>query len=287
MAAKQALGRGLKALIPDAPKARSGLAAIPVSRIRPNPNQPRHRFDDDALDELAASMREHGLLQPLLVSEDADGGYVLIAGERRWRAAKRAGLAQVPAVIRERTDEAHELELALVENLQRRDLTPLEEARAYEQLRVERGLSQAEIAARVGLDRSTVANALRLLKLPAEIHELIEDGAISAGHARALLAFPDDAARVEWARRVVEGGLSVRDVERAAAESERPDDGPRRRRAARPPQDPNLVEAQERLALRLGARVEIRGRARGGDIVIRCATGEELMRVFDRLMEDG
>jgi len=287
MVAKQALGRGLRALIPDAPKARSGLAAIPVGRIRPNPNQPRHRFDDRALDELAASMREHGVLQPLLVSEDPDGGYVLIAGERRWRAAKRAGLGQVPAVIRERTDEALELELALVENLQRRDLTPLEEARAYEQLRTERGLSQAEIADRVGLDRSTVANALRLLKLPAEVHELVEDGALSAGHARALLAFPDDHTRVEWARRVVEAGLSVRDVERAAAEADRPDGAAARRRRPRPPRDPNLVEAQERLALRLGAKVEIRRRTRGGDIVIRCATGEELMRVFDRLMEDG
>ena len=286
MAAKQALGRGLKALIPDAPKARSGLASIPVGRIQPNPNQPRHRFDDASLDELALSLREHGVLQPLLVSEDSDGGYVLIAGERRWRAAKRAGLAQVPAVIRERTDQAADLELALVENLQRRDLTPLEEARAYDQLRSERGLSQAEIAARVGLDRSTVANALRLLRLPSEVHELIEEGALSAGHARSLLAFPDDGARIEWARRAVDTGLSVRDLERAAAEAGGGAPGARRRRSPRPPQDPNLVEAQERLALRLGARVEIRGRARGGEIVIRCATSEELMRVFDRLMED-
>ena len=287
MAAKQALGRGLKALIPDAPKARSGLATIPVHRIRPNPNQPRHRFDEDALDELAASLRSHGVLQPLLVSEDSDGSYVLIAGERRLRAAQRAGLAHVPAVIRERTEDETQLELALVENLQRRDLTPLEEARAYEHLRTERGLSQAEIAARVGLDRSTVANALRLLKLPHEVQELVETGALSAGHARALLAFPDDAARIMWAERVVETGLSVRDVERAAAETGRPAGGPQRRQKPRPVRDPNLVEAQERLALRLGARVEIRSRARGGDIVIRCATGEELMRVFDRLMEDG
>ncbi len=286
MAAKQALGRGLKALIPDAPKARSGLATIPVDRIRPNPNQPRHRFDDAALDELAASMRSHGVLQPLLVTEDPGGGYVLIAGERRWRAARRAGLGHVPAVIRERTDEGLELELALVENLQRRDLTPLEEARAYEQLRADRGLSQAEIADRVGLDRSTVANALRLLKLPDDVQGLVEDGSLSAGHARALLAFPDDATRSAWAHRAVETGLSVRDVERAAADAGGTTGRARRRHPSRPPRDPNLVEAQERLALRLGARVEIRGRARGGDIVIRCATGEELMRVFDRLMED-
>ena len=166
MAAKQALGRGLKALIPNTPKARSGLVEIPLDLLRPNPEQPRHTFDETALAELADSISRHGVLQPLLVSEDGAEGYVVIAGERRWRAARLAGLTTVPAVIRERLGARDELALALVENLQRRDLSPLEEARAFEHLRSEHGLSQAEIAAQVGMDRSTVANALRLLRLP-------------------------------------------------------------------------------------------------------------------------
>ena len=286
MAAKQALGRGLKALMPEAPRARAGLAEIPIDNIRPNPNQPRTHFDPDGLAELAASLTEHGLLQPLLVSEDGDGGYLIIAGERRWRAAKLAGLPRVAAVIRERVDKTAELELALVENLQRRDLTPLEEARAYEQLRASSGLSQADIARRVGLDRSTVANALRLLKLEPELQELVEQGALSAGHARALLAFPDTATRTAWARRVVETGASVRDIETAAAAVR--DDSVSARRAPRPKppkKDPNLAAAEEKLSLKLGARVEIRTHRRGGAVLISCATQEDLMRVFDRLME--
>ena len=172
LVAKQALGRGLKALIPDTPRARAGLVEIPVEKVEPNPKQPRHSFNRQDLEQLAMSISQHGVLQPLLVSEVEPGRYRLVAGERRWRAAKLAGLATVPAVIRERLDEDRRLELALVENLQRRDLTPLEEAGAFEQLRVGLGLSQAEIADRVGIDRSTVANALRLLKLSAEIREM-------------------------------------------------------------------------------------------------------------------
>lgn len=282
MARKQALGRGLKALLPDTPRVRAGLAEIPVERLRPNPDQPRTRFDEGALQELADSICSHGVLQPLLVADAGDDGYTIIAGERRWRAARQAGLATVPAVIRERVDRREDLELALVENLQRRDLTPLEEARAFEQMRASLGLSQADIAARVGIDRSTVANALRLLKLPPDLQELVEQGGLSAGHARALLAFGDDELRRSWARRAVEAGLSVRDLERAATEQPaRP--APRRRRPDRPV-DPNLEDAQERLALRLGAPVEIRSRARGGDVVIRCRRQEDLMRVFDLLM---
>ncbi len=284
MAPKQALGRGLKALLPEAPRARAGLLEIPVGRVRPSPQQPRQRFDDDALAELAASIAEHGVLQPLLVSDNGSGGYLLIAGERRWRAARLAGLATVPAVIRERLDDLAQLELALVENLQRRDLTPLEEARAYEQLRVEGGLSQAEIAARVGLDRSTVANALRLLKLPGEIQSLVEEGRLSAGHARALLAFPEDASRLGWAERAVAEGLSVRALESAA--SAEPEAARRSRRPrATAAKDPNLAAAEDRLARRIGARVEIRSRQTGGTIVIRCDTADELLRVFDLLVK--
>ncbi len=284
MARKQALGRGLKALLPDTPRARAGMAEIPVDRLQPNPEQPRSRFDDVALHELADSIRTHGILQPLLVTDAGDDRYTIIAGERRWRAARQAGLTTVPAVIRERVDRSEDLELALVENLQRRDLTPLEEARAFEQMRATLGLSQADIAGRVGIDRSTVANALRLLKLPPDLQELVEQGQLTAGHARALLAFGDDDARRVWARRAVEAGLSVRELERAAADRpSRPE--PRRRRVDRPV-DPNLEAAQERLALRLGAPVEIRSRGRGGAVVIRCRRQEDLMRVFDLLMGD-
>jgi len=286
MSAKQALGRGLRALIPDAPRARAGFAEIPIDRLRPNPQQPRSHFDQEALEELAASIKRHGVLQPLLVSEDGPNRYLLITGERRWRAARLAGLATVPAVIRERIEEDQQLELALVENLQRRDLTPLEESRAFEQLRSGLGLSQQQIADRVGMDRSSVANSLRLLRLPAEVQEMVERGELSAGHGRALLAFPDDAERCEWARRAAATGLSVRALERAAAEvRDESTSGKRREPGKKPkPRDPNLRAAEEKLALRLGAPVEIRPRRRGGTIVIACNEHDELMRVFDLLM---
>jgi ParB family chromosome partitioning protein len=284
MPAKQALGRGLKALIPDTPKARSGLAEIPLDLLHPNPEQPRRRFDDKALAELADSIAQHGVLQPLLVSEDGTNGYVVIAGERRWRAARAAGLRTVPAVIRERLGARDELALALVENLQRRDLSPLEEARAFEHLRSEHGLSQAEIAEQVGMDRSTVANSLRLLRLPEEIQELVESGLLSAGHGRALLALPDDESRLEWARRGVAEGLSVRDLEAAAADRKIKTGGRQARRSTTV-KDPNLVAAEEKLSLRLGAPVVIRpGKRGGGAVVITCAESDDLMRIFDLLM---
>jgi ParB family chromosome partitioning protein len=286
MSAKQALGRGLKALMPDTPRARAGFAEIPVNQLRPNPQQPRHHFDPEALEELAASIRLHGVLQPLLVSEDPPGGYLLITGERRWRAARLAGLVTVPAVIRERVENKQQLELALVENLQRRDLTPLEESRAFDHLRSSLGLSQQEIAERVGMERSTVANALRLLKLPAEVQEMVESGALSAGHGRALLAFGDDGVRCEWAKRAEAAGLSVRALEQAAAEAREDGRGGKRKREGRRrvPRDPNLRAAEEKLTLRLGAPVEIKTRRRGGTISIACSDQDELMRVFDLLM---
>lgn len=285
MGRRPALGRGLRALIPDTPRARSGLAEIPLGLIRPNPAQPRTRFDPEALEQLARSVAEDGVLQPLLVTEDGHGGYVLIAGERRLRAAQRAGLATVPAVIRERLGEDRHLELALVENLQRRDLTPLEEARAFESLRVRFGLSQEDIARRVGVDRSTVANALRLLKLEPAVQTMVEEGALSGGHARALLAFGDDDERRRWAHRAARQGLSVRELERVAAAARAGGEGRGRGARERPAKDPNLVDAEEKLGLRLGARVEIRLGRRGGSIVIPCPDQAELMRVFELLME--
>jgi ParB family chromosome partitioning protein len=285
VARKQALGRGLKALIPDTPRARAGLAEIAIDKLRRNPNQPRTNFDKKALAELADSIKEHGILQPLLVSDSGHGSYILIAGERRWRAAKIAGLETVPAIIREDLKEGRELEIALVENLQRRDLTPLEESRAFEHLRTSLGLSQAEIAQRVGFERSTVANSLRLLKLPLPVQELVESGQLSGGHARALLAFNDESVCLEWAQRVIAEGLSVRFLEQAAAEQRKAE--PSNEKPARKvaPPDPNLKAAEEKLAGRLGAKVEIKSSRKGAKIVISCQSSDELMRLFDMLME--
>lgn len=280
---KRALGRGLKALMPDAPQARAGFVEADIDQLQANPNQPRCQFDDDALAALAASIREHGVLQPLLVSEEGVGRYRILAGERRWRAARRAGLSRVPVVIRERVDEAEAFELALVENLQRRDLTPMEEARAYENLRTERGLSQAAIAERVGFDRSTVANALRLLKLPTEIQAFVEDGRLSAGHARTLLSFGTDTQMRAWAEKAVAEGLSVRHLElEAAAERGSADAAAgKRRRGKLQTQDPNLRAAEEKLARAIGAPVEIKSRGKTNNIVIKCKNKKDLMRIYD------
>ncbi len=281
--AKKALGRGLKALIPDAPRARAGFAELPVSRVRPNPHQPRKHFEEEALEQLAASIREHGILQPLLVSEDGEGGYLLLAGERRWRAAQLAGLDVLPAVIREKVDDRRELEMALVENLQRRDLTPMEEARAYEELRRREGLSQAEIASRVGFNRSTVANSLRLLKLPAEIQEMVEVGQLSAGHARTLINQDPEKQR-DLAEMVVSEGLSVRELERRIAAAREGSGRERAQKTQKRAKDPNLVEAEEKLKSRLGVPVQIRETRRGGRIVLDCPDREELLRVYEELM---
>jgi len=279
--AKKALGRGLKALIPETPRARAGFAELSTGRIHPNPRQPRRRFEEEALEELAASIREHGILQPLLVSEDGEGGYLLLAGERRWRAARLAGLEKVPAVIREKVDNRRELEMALVENLQRRDLTPMEEARAFEELRRQEGLSQAEIAKRVGFSRSAIANSLRLLRLPQELQEMVEDGRLSAGHARALISREEGLQR-ELAERVVSEGLSVRELEKILAGEREAKRTPTKKAKIR--RDPNLLEAEKKLESRLGVRVKIRETRRGGKILLECPDREALLRVYEELM---
>ncbi|MEN8162728.1 MAG: ParB/RepB/Spo0J family partition protein [Acidobacteriota bacterium] len=284
--AKKVLGRGLKALLPEIPQAQAGFALIELSRLVANPRQPRSRFETEALEELSSSIVEHGVLQPLLVSEDGPGRYLILAGERRWRAAKKAGLERIPVVIREKVDGQRELELALVENLQRRDLTALEEARAFEQLRTGRGLSQAQIAERVGVDRSTVANALRLLKLPARIQLLVEEGRLSAGHGRALLAFASEDEMEVWADRVVAEGISVRVLERAAATARHTREAPVGRKGPTEPKDPNIINAEKRLSLKIGTKVEINKHQKGGKIVVSCSSHDELLRVFDLLIGD-
>lgn len=284
--AKQVLGRGLKALLPEAPHGQAGFAVIELSRLVANPRQPRTRFEAEGIEALASSIEEHGVLQPLLVSEDGPGRYMILAGERRWRAAKKAGLERVPVVIREKVDGQLELELALVENLQRRDLTPLEEARAFEELRAGRGLSQVQIAERVGIDRSTVSNSLRLLRLPQRVQDLIEEGRLSAGHGRSLLAFASESEQELWADRVVAEGLSVRFLERAAADAREDAETATRTNKVKEPKDPNIINAEKRLSLKVGAKVEITKNKKGGRIVVTCSSHDELLRVFDLVIGD-
>ncbi len=269
---RSALGKGIAALIPEGTSVRPGtVTEVAIGEIRPNPLQPRRQFAAASLDELAASIREHGLLQPVVVSRSPAGGYELIAGERRWRASRLAGLERIPVVLRDAVADADQLALALIENLQREDLTPIEEARAYHHLRAELGLAQEAIAVRVGKDRSTVANALRLLQLPLSVQEMVDAGELSAGHARALAGVSGAERQEELGRLCAREGWSVRELERRLQ--------PPPRRAARTA-DPETAAAAERLALALGVAVEINRRRRGGEIRLRFASEEELIRLF-------
>lgn len=280
--ARKALGRGLDALIPRRVATvpgtgRPALAEIPVELIRPNPQQPREAFDEAAIESISASLRRHGMLQPVVVRKVA-AGYELIAGERRWRGAQRAGLDRIPAVVRDASPQ-ESLELALVENLQREDLNPIEEAHAYRQLTEEMGLTQEEAARRVGKDRSTVANYLRLLKLPPQVQALVVDGALSMGHARALLALEEPAVQADLAASVVAAGLSVRQTEARVRAAGRP----RAQRSAGR-RDPDVVAAEQKLTRALGAPVTIRGQERGR-LEIRFESLDELNRLYDLLLE--
>jgi ParB family chromosome partitioning protein len=275
---RKALGKGLSALLPDPDPPSSG-AEIPVESLEPNPYQPRAAMDAAALRTLAASIRESGMVQPILVR--ARGGrYQIFAGERRWRAAQALGLPTVPVTVREVADDQL-LELALVENIQRQELSPLEEAAAFQRLQSEFALTQEQVARKVGRDRSTVANTLRLLKLPRALRELIEQGALDAGHARALLALEDEAGQVTLGREAARRGLSVREVERLVARLR----APRRARGAR--RDANTRAAEERLRQVLGTRVAIARRGKGGTLRIAFASEAELNRLFDLLVARG
>ncbi len=269
---RSALGKGISALIPEGASLRPGtVTEVAIGEIRPNPLQPRRQFAAASLEELAASIREHGLLQPVVVSRSPAGGYELIAGERRWRASRLAGLERIPVVLRDAVADTDQLALALIENLQREDLTPIEEARAYHHLRAELGLAQEAIAAQVGKDRSTVANALRLLQLPLSVQEMVDAGELSAGHARALAGVSGAERQEELGRRCAREGWSVRELERRLQPPPQ-----RTKRSA----DPETAAAAERLALALGVRVEINRRRRGGEIRLRFASEEELIRLF-------
>jgi len=281
---RKALGRGLSALIREPEgeaQAGPGAASLaPVDRLDPNPFQPRSAIDPERLAELAASIRASGIVQPILVRRRGER-YQIIAGERRWRAAQALGLASVPVTLRDVPDEQL-LELALVENVQREDLTPLEEAQAFQRMQSELGLTQEEIARRVGRDRTTIANTLRLLRLPRELRELVAEGALDAGHARALLALDAVPDQLALGREAARKGLSVREVERRVALLRAPRGG---RAVAR--KDPNTAAAEERLRRTLGARVEIRRRGKGGVVRVLFKNEAELQRLFELLQRAG
>ncbi|HKI86497.1 MAG TPA: ParB/RepB/Spo0J family partition protein [Thermoanaerobaculia bacterium] len=280
-ARKRGLGRGLDALL----GAEGGTRMLPLGDLKPNRMQPRSLFDEGGLEELAQSIRTQGVVQPLIVAPRSDGSYTIIAGERRFRAARLAGLEQVPVVVREVADERELLELALVENLQRADLNPLEEAEAYQELGARFNLSHEEIGGRVGKSRAAISNALRLLRLPPEVHDLLRDGRLTAGQARPLLAIAEPATQVELAERAVSESLSARELERLSGQQRKR----KGRKGQRPKRsvDTNTVAAEERLAKRLQTKVEIRRRGKSGDIRIYFHNEESLMRIFDLLMKRG
>jgi ParB family chromosome partitioning protein len=279
---RKALGKGLSALLPDPePPASSEEATLHVSpdRLEPNPFQPRTLLEPARLEELAASIRESGMIQPLLVRRTG-GRYQIIAGERRWRAAQRLGLATVPVVVRDVPDDRL-LELALVENIQREELSPLEEAQAFQRLHEEFRLTQEDVARKVGRDRSTVANTLRLLRLPPEVKELIAAGRLDAGHGRALLALERAEDQLALGREAARKGWSVREVERRVALHR----APRPRRSLN--RDPNTGAAEERLRAALGTRVQIVRRGKSGTLRVAFATEAELQRLYELFVRAG
>jgi ParB family chromosome partitioning protein len=279
---RKALGKGLAALLPEVPASDSGEKLLQVSpdRIDANPNQPRQSIDAEKLQELASSLTEQGIIQPLVVRR-VGSRFQIIAGERRWRAAQKAGLPKVPVIVREAND-AELLEIALVENIQREELNPIEEATAYRRLVGELGYSQEQVAVRVGKDRSTVANLLRLLRLPREIRAHIAEQKLSPGHARPLLSLNDPESQSEIARQIVAKGLSVRDVERLVKAKTRTP------KAASPKRgDPNTRDAEAQLEQALGTTVRIRrkgGKSARGRLEIEFHSEEELQRIYETVL---
>ena len=282
MAQRKALGRGLGALLGTSELDVEQLREIDIDQILPNSQQPRKNFDEESLEELADSIRQHGVVQPIVVRPLEDGFFQLIAGERRWRASQRAGLTRVPAVIRQ-AGEHDTLEIALIENLQRQDLNPLEEAQAYERLIVEFGMTQDEVARRVGKNRATVANMLRLLKLPDEVQQWLRDNKLSTGHAKALLSLSQPDAILDAARKVIQGSLSVRHTEMlvgriAKGESQNSES------AAADVVDPNVKAAIRALEQVVGTKVDIHESGGKGKIEIHFYSFEEMNRLYEGLL---
>ena len=281
MTQKTGLGRGLDALILGSERPTSGsVMELPVDKIHPNPHQPRSRMDPGEIDELAASIREHGVIQPLIVTEgDQPGVFTLIAGERRLLAARQAGLAAVPAIIREASDQQR-LELALIENLQHTDLGPLEAAKAFRQLAEDFSLSHEEIAVRVGKSRAAVTNTLRLLKLPPSVQSALADGQISEGHARALLALPSPQSQAAVLGTITSRGLNVRQTEALVRKLTAGE--PSHKETA--PRAPEIVVLEDSLRASLGTKVTLNQRRKGGTVVIHYYSDEELTAIIDRIV---
>ncbi len=270
---RQALGKGLSALFTSLPPS-GEMQHLELGRIHPNRHQPRQHFDEAALKELADSIRQRGVVQPILVRRDENGGYELIAGERRWRAAQIAGLTAIPAIVKD-VSESEQLQLALIENLQRQDLNPMEAARGYQRLIRQFHLTQESVATTVGKERSSVANYLRLLALPDTVKAALAEGALTFGHAKAILGISNPAAQHHLAQRILDEGLSVRQAESAA----RALTG-RRRRIVRPVE---FADLEERLRQRMGTRVSLRGRPARGRIVLHYFSRPELERLLELL----
>jgi ParB family chromosome partitioning protein len=290
MSKRGGLGRGLSALIPGAPEAGEGggaLLDVPVNAVGPNPKQPRTRFDDEAIASLAASIREVGILQPLVVRRAGDGRYELIAGERRLRAAKAAGLATVPIVLRD-SEDADLLREALIENIHREDLNPIEQAEAFRQLLEELGLKQDELAERVGVSRSHIANTIRLLGLPLDVQQLLADDKISAGHARAVLALGDKDAMSSLALRIAAEDLSVRQTETIVRRFvDVPQQSPSTPEEAPEPPDTQMAEIEEILSEQLATRVTIQMGAKRGRVVIEFGSPDDLERIVSEIVGSG
>ncbi len=277
---KAGLGRGLEALIPTGPDTgdQATYQEVPIDGIKPNPDQPRSRFDEEGLAELADSIAEVGVLQPIVLSRNEDGALYLIAGERRWRAARKAGLETIPAVVRGSTGQTTLAE-ALIENLQRQDLSPLEEAHAYKQLLENTGKSQEKVAERVGKSRSAVSNTLRLLQLPGAVQRMIDSGQLSAGHARALVGLEDERYALYLAEKSAQEGWSVRQIEDAVRDRREMGQAPRNTsvREVRPVE---IIELEKRLAEHLDSRVKINYRNKKGKVEIRFSSLEDLERIY-------
>ena len=279
---RPALGRGLSALIPDAPVAAPTVERgldVDTDLLRPNPFQPRGQMDDARIDDLARSIRAHGVIQPIVVRPAENGGYEIVAGERRWRASQRAGLLKVPVVVRDIPDNRL-LAAALIENIQREDLNPIEEAQAYRRLGDDLGLTQDQIAEAVGKDRSSIANYVRLLRLPNEVRENLAAGTLSMGHARAILGLADEAAQLRVSRDVVAKHLSVRETEALVARAGEP-----AAKRVEQPKDVHTRAAEDRLRFSLGTRARIVRKGRGGKIEIDFTNENELQRLFEYLTE--
>jgi len=292
---KPALGKGLSALIPDVPESAAPPRAaldVDIDLLAPNDYQPRLNVDDERLQELARSIKTNGVIQPIVVrrltsSEGTTPHYQIIAGERRWRAAQIAGLQKVPVAIKEigEGEAKRRLEMALIENVQREDLNPIEEAQAYQRLADEFGLRQEEIAAQVGKDRSSVANTLRLLRLPDEVRAEVASGRLSMGHARAIVSLADAADQRRIARDVVARNLSVRETEAIVKKTSDPGTPPESTKKTAV-KDVHTRAAEEQLRLTLGTTVEIKRRGKGGQVEIAFANEDELQRIYEYLMDE-